>query len=348
MFVTSRHENDKVLVHEIPIPEPKKDQLLVKITAASLCHSDLMMSRRPSGLGPLTIGHEGVGVVSKLHPSSEGHGFRIGDTIGMICIIDACYECEGCRVHGSFCVGSRKGGAKIQGLAAHGYFAEFAVVDWRSAILLPGSLPVERMSPLFCAGITSFHAVDKCSLEPSQWLAIVGCGGLGQLAVRYAKAMGLKICCLDVNDQVLETASQNGADAIFNTQKDPKFVRKIRQLTQSRGCHAAVVFSDAEAAYTTAQRILTFDGLLMVVGMPDTPLKFPAFAISTNLIRVKGASNGTAAELKKAVDFMAKHHIVPDVQFRPLEEMPQMWWEMANGKAKGKLGVSFIDAKSRL
>lgn len=147
-------ENDKVLVTRIGIPEPKDDQLQVKITAASLCHSDLMMSQRPDGLGPLTIGHEATGIVSKIHPSAEGQGFQVGDKIGMLCIIDSCFECEGCRVHGSFCVGSKKGGPKIQGLAADGYFAEYAVVDWKSAILLPENLPMERMSPLFCAGIT--------------------------------------------------------------------------------------------------------------------------------------------------------------------------------------------------
>lgn len=160
--------------------------------------------------------------------------------------------------------------------------------------------------------------------------------------------MGLRVCCFDVDDNALESTRHNGADATFNTRKDSKFVRQVRQLTGRRGCHAAAVFSDADAAYATAQRVLNFDGLLMVVGMPDNPLKFPAFAISTNLFRVKGASNGTAAEMKKAVDFTAKHNIIPDIEFRNLDEMPQMWWEMANGKARRKLGVSFVSSKSKL
>lgn len=134
----------------------------------------------------------------------------------------------------------------------------------------------------------------------------------------------------------------------LSPQRDPSFVEKIRQSTKPRGRHAAAVSDDVDAAYATAQRILAFDGLLMIVGMPDNPLRFPAFAISTNLIRVKGASNGTAAEMKKAVESSAKHHIVPDVHFRRLEEMPQMWWEMANGNASGKLDVSSFGSGSRL
>ena len=113
-----------------------------------------MMSLRPANMGPVTIGHEAVGVVSKIHPSAEGKGFKVGDRVGMLCIIDSCFVCEGCRVHGTFCIGSKKGGAKMQGLQSDGYFAEYAVVDWASAEHLPESLPIERMSPLFCAGIT--------------------------------------------------------------------------------------------------------------------------------------------------------------------------------------------------
>ncbi|KAM3417372.1 hypothetical protein BST61_g5622 [Cercospora zeina] len=290
-------ESGKVLLRQIPVPEPEVGQFQVRIVAASLCHSDLMMDQRPDSLKrPLTIGHEGVG---------------------------------------------KNGGPKIQGLQADGVFAEFAVTDWQNVIHLPESLPIEKMSPLFCAGITAFHAVNKCALQPGEWLAVVGCGGLGQLAIQYAKAMGLHVIGLDINDYMLETAIRNGADATFNPSKDGTFFKAIRKLTGTRGCHAAAVFSDSRAAYATAIRSLTFNGLLMVVGMPDKPLELPAFAVSTNLYRVKGASNGTAAELKEAVKFTAQHRIVPEVEFRGLHEMPQMWEEMAQGKAKRKLVVLF-------
>ena len=160
--------------------------------------------------------------------------------------------------------------------------------------------------------------------------------------------MGLKVVCLDINDEMLDIANQNGADATFNPVRTPKFIQDLRKLTGSRGCHAAAVFSDANAAYATAQRVLMFNGLLMIVGLPEKPLEVPAFAISLNLIRVKGASNGTAAEMKKAVEFTAKHQIIPDVEFRKLEEMPQMWEEFLQGKAKKRMVVLFGDERSRL
>lgn len=143
-----------MIVHDIPVPEPAEGQIRVKIVAASLCHSDLMMSQRPDLGRPVTIGHEAVGIISKLHPSVEGKGFKTGDRVGMMYVVDVCFECEGCRLHGTFCVKPRTGGAKIQGLQTDGFFAEYAIVDWRNVIHLPDHLPIERMSPLFCAGLT--------------------------------------------------------------------------------------------------------------------------------------------------------------------------------------------------
>jgi D-arabinose 1-dehydrogenase-like Zn-dependent alcohol dehydrogenase len=156
------------------------------------------------------------------------------------------------------------------------------------------------------------------------------------------------VVALDIKDSMLEMAKRNGADEILNPQSDSTFVRRIRKLTGKRGCNAAAVFSDANAAYTTAQRVVMFDGLLMVVGIPEKLLQFPAFAISTNLFRVAGASNGRPEEMKKAVEFTRKHQIVPDVTFRKLEEMPQMWDELSSGKATARMVVLFGESNSKL
>ena len=147
--------NSKVVINEIAVPEPEDGQVLVKVAAASLCHSDLMHELRPDDFGrPMTMGHEGVGVVHKIHPSAEGKGFKVGDRIGMLYINDCCFECEACQAHGTQCEQPKRGGAKIMGLTTDGFFAEYAITDWENVILLPDSLPIERMSPLFCAGIT--------------------------------------------------------------------------------------------------------------------------------------------------------------------------------------------------
>lgn len=338
-----------------------------------------MRSMRPDSIKvPITIGHEGVGIISSIHPSvrknHDASHLSVGDRIGMFYIDDACFECEGCAIHGTFCNNPSNGGAKIQGLQKDGFFAEYAVIDWRNAVKLTTEydLPMLRMSPFFCAGVTgelcleldhpflqqargslaevlvAFHAIAKCGLKPGQWIAIVGCGGLGQLAIRYAKAMGLKVVALDISDAVLELVQGHDQSAVpdtaFNPISSPDLVKRIRKLTGLRGVHAAAVFSDSTAAYATAQRILTYKGILMVVGMPTKDLSFSPMTLSLGLIEVRGASNGTVGEVARALDFTARHEIIPEVDFRRLEDMPQMWEEMETGRAKRRMVVLFQDS----
>ena len=140
-----------MLINDVPIPEAGEGQFLVKIKSASLCHSDLMMDLRPDNIGPVTLGHEGVGYIDSIHPSAEGKGFKVGDAIGFLYIVGCCYECEGCMVHNLHCTSGKQ---LLQGFTTDGFFAEYAVVDRENAIILPENLQIERCAPLFCAGIT--------------------------------------------------------------------------------------------------------------------------------------------------------------------------------------------------
>jgi D-arabinose 1-dehydrogenase-like Zn-dependent alcohol dehydrogenase len=104
--------------------------------------------------------------------------------------------------------------------------------------------------------------VDSCELKPGQWLAIIGCGGLGQLACQYSKAMGFKVLGIDVNDATLDVFKKQGGDAIFNSRSNKNYVEELKQLTNG-GVHAAAVFSDADAAYASAPSIVRLNGLIM-------------------------------------------------------------------------------------
>lgn len=189
-------QQEKVVINDIPIPSPAPHQFLVKIAAASLCHSDLMMSLRPDY--PVTIGHEGVGHIVAFGSSNTtnqttdqanpaaSHSFAIGDAIGFNYFTGCCFTCDGCQVHNLRC---ETGTQKLQGFVADGFFAEYAVVDVKNAVKLPSTLETKRASPLFCAGITAFHSVEGCELRKGEWIAVVGVGGLGQYALQYARAV---------------------------------------------------------------------------------------------------------------------------------------------------------------
>ena len=186
----------------------------------------------------------------------------------------------------------------------------------------------------------AFNAVDSCDLQSGQWLAVIGAGGLGQLATQYAKAMGVHVIAIDINDKTLEVCKAQGADAIFNSRADQEYVSKIQDLTKG-GVHAAAVFSNAKVAYVNSLKIIRVGGLLMVIGLPYDPLEVETVDLCMGKYRIKSDSTGIPQRMKKAVDFSAKHNISPEVQLRKLEELDDMVREMRVGTATKRMAVTF-------
>jgi len=330
------NKKKEVVINDVPIHEPGPGQVLIKIRSASLCHSDLMLDMRPDG-DPVTLGHEGVGVIEKIHPTASGKGFAIGDSVGCGYFVGCCFECEGCLTHNMLC---QTGKQRLQGFSTDGFFAEYAVEDWQNLAKLPSDMDLTRCAPIFCAGVTAFHAVDSCELKPGQWLAVIGCGGLGQLATQYAKAMEFNVIGIDVNDNTLAVCKKQGADVTFNSRTNKDYLEELKKLTNG-GAHAAAVFSDADAAYASAPNVLRLNGLLMCVGLPKNNLSVSALDLCIGKYRIKGESTSIPQRMKKAVDFTCKHNIIPEVEFRKLGELGQMIDDMKNLRATKRMAVVF-------
>lgn len=212
----------------------------------------------------------------------------------------------------------------MQGFAADGYFQEYVAVDSRSSMKLPEGMDVTAAAPLFCAGVTSYHGVDDCGLKPGQWMAVIGCGGLGHLGIQYAKAMGYKVIGLDISDDQLDEAKKCGADHVFNTMTDKEYVNKILKITDG-GVDAAVNFTASKKAYQDAPAIIRpGSGTLMVVGIPQQPLEFNALDISLGRFRIKASNNGTPNNMGPAIEFSHKHNIKPHITYYKLEQLPEM------------------------
>ncbi|KAF2661712.1 GroES-like protein [Lophiostoma macrostomum CBS 122681] len=336
--------DNKLHLNEVPIPEPRDHELLVKIGCASLCHSDVMLFEPNDqglilGQNPVTIGHEGTGTVVKSGSSEAASKFKEGDAVGFICAVECCFECKQCKqTHNAWC---ETGKTKMQGFSLDGYFAEYAIVDAREAMVLPQGLDPKSAAPLFCAGVTAYHGVEDCGLEPGQWMAIIGCGGLGHLGVQYAKAMGYKVIGLDIADQALEEAKNCGADHVFNSMTDQDWKKKVIEITGG-GVDAAVNFTASKKSYDDAPDIIRPGlGLLMVVGIPRQPLTLNALDIALGRYRVKGSNNGTCYNMRPAIEFSAKHNIKPHLSTYPLEDVPKMVELMNSHKAQGRMGVVF-------
>ncbi|QDS69627.1 hypothetical protein FKW77_008925 [Venturia effusa] len=333
--------DNKVHLKEIPIPTPGPGKILVKIACTSLCHSDVMLFE-PNDQGlilrskPVTMGHEASGTVVEL---GEGvTAFNVGDPVGFLPATDCCFECEPCRkTHNAWC----EKGCLMQGFGVDGFFQEYAVVEARGAMVLPDGIDLVEAAPLFCAGVTAYHAVEDAGCEPGEWMAIIGCGGLGHLGIQYAKAMQLKVIAIDLSSTQLEEAKACGADHVFNPLTDDDYIASILTLTNG-GVKAGVNFTASKKSYDDMPQIIKPGvGTIMVVGIPLKPLEFNAMDIALGRYKVKGSNNGMSYNMRPAIEFSAKYGIKPHLTYFGLEQLPEMIEIMHSGKTRGRLAVRF-------
>ena len=274
-----------LVIEDRPRPKPGRGQVLVKIAACGVCHTDLHAAQGDWPLKPalpFTPGHEGIGIVVALGAgvSAQPGAVREGDRVGVPWLYSACGHCE-------FCLAAQEpvcAEAQFGGYTKNGGFAEYIVADPNYVAHIPAGLAARDAAPLICAGITSYKGLKETQARPGQWVVISGIGGLGHLGVQYAKAMGLLVCAVDIDDGKLAHATQLGADATLNYSTQD--VREtLKALTGGKG--PDVVYDPvggdlAEPVF----RSIAWRGRYLVVGfagggIPSLPL---------NLSLLKGAA----------------------------------------------------------
>lgn len=233
----------------------------------------------------------------------------------------------------------------MQGFGLDGYFAEYAVVDYRTAMVLPQNLDPVAAAPLFCAGVTAFHAIDDLKLPRGSWVAVIGCGGLGLLGIKYALAMGYRVIGIDMAAPARDEAKVSGAEHVFNpaekTADGKTHTERILEITGG-GVDAAVNFTASKKAYDGMPAIIRpGQGIFMAVGIPQEPLQINAFDIALGRYRVMGSNNGNTHNMKPAIEFSAKHNINSAVEYFALEDLPFMVEKMQKHQARGRLAVRF-------
>lgn len=234
----------------------------------------------------------------------------------------------------------------MQGFGVDGFFAEYAVVDYRNAMILPEKLDPVAAAPLFCAGVTAFHAIDDLKLPEGSWVAVIGCGGLGHLGIQYARAKGYQVIGLDVAPAALEEAKKSGAKYAFDssaakTDDGRGYVERILEITGG-GVDAAVNFTASKRAYAGMPAIIRPGrGILMAVGIPAEPIDVNVFDLALGKYRIMGSNNGMCYNMRPAIEFSAEHNIESHVEYFPLEDLPLMVEKMINHTARGRMAVKF-------
>lgn len=326
-----REYKQPLQIEETEIPVPGADEVLMKVDACGVCHSDLHLAdgdwthllriiKRP-----LIPGHEVVGPVVQKGDAVEG--LEIGDRVGVAWTHWTCGECELCREgRENLCAKQMITGATVDG----GY-AEFIKAKASHVLKVPDALTSEEAAPLFCAGVTVYHAIKSSGIKPRQRLVVFGVGGLGHLAVQIAKCFGAQVIAVDIAGDKLEFARRLGADITMNAANED-VVKLIRKMG---GAHVAVVTSAAKKAYDMAFYAVRSSGTLMVVGMPAEDLSFPA--IMMREIRIMSAATGTREDMREVLELAAAGRVKCQVETRRLEQINEVFEDMRAAKITGRV-----------
>ncbi len=325
----------KLIIQDLPIPVPGPGQALVKLITSGVCHTDLHAAHgdwpvKPAP--PFIPGHEGVGEVIAL---GEGvTNLQVGQLVGNAWLFSACGECEFCTTGWeTLCERQQNSGYSVDGS-----FGEYMLVDAAYAALIPdGADPVE-VAPILCAGVTVYKGLKMTEARPGQWVVISGIGGLGHIAVQYARAMGLRVAAVDIDDDKLALATRHGAELVVNARtQDP--VEAIQRATG--GAHGILVTAVHPDAFGQAIHMSRRGGTIVFNGLP--PGDFPAsiFEVVLKGLTVRGSIVGTRQDMVEALDFYARGQIHPTVATRKLDEINEIFDEMARGTIDGRIVIAY-------
>ncbi|MBU3007229.1 alcohol dehydrogenase AdhP [Cobetia amphilecti] len=320
-----------LVIEEVAVPRPGRGEILVEVAASGVCHTDLHAAHgdwpvKPNP--PFIPGHEGVGTIAAV-----GEGVthvKEGDRVGVPWLYSACGHCEHCLGGWETLCESQQN----TGYSVNGGFAQFTLADAGYVGRLPDSVGFVEIAPVLCAGVTVYKGLKMTDTRPGQWVVISGIGGLGHMAVQYARAMGLSVAAVDVDDAKLELARRLGATVTVNAMKeDPASVIK-REIG---GAHGALVTAVSPKAFDQAQNMLRRGGTLVLNGLPPGDFPLPIFSTVLNGITVRGSIVGTRQDLQEALDFAAEGKVAATVQTGKLEDINDIFGRMIDGKIEGRI-----------
>lgn len=328
---------------EIDKPAPGPGQVLLKLSAAGLCHSDLFIMGLPEeqyvyGL-PLTLGHEGVGVVVELGPGTSG--VMVGDSVAVYGPW-GCGQCDAClRGAENYCTRAASLGIKPPGLGAPGTMAEFMVIDDPRHLVPLGALDPIDVVALTDAGLTPYHAIraELDHLPPGSTAVVIGTGGLGHLAIQILRALtSCEVIALDVHQEKLDMAVKLGAHYALHS--DVRAAGRIRDLTGSVGADVVFDFVGSTPTLEVARQCVRIDGSIVIVGIGGGLLPVGFFSTPFG-VRVRNTYWGTCPELAEVMNLARIGDITVDAERFSLDEAPEAYRRLADDDIRGRAVIVF-------
>ncbi|MEI3610643.1 alcohol dehydrogenase AdhP [Pseudogracilibacillus sp. SO10305] len=326
----------KLEVKNVDIPTPGQGEVLIKMEACGVCHTDLHAAHGDWPVKPklpVIPGHEGVGLVDKVGDGVTS--LKIGDRVGIPWLFKACGECEYCLAgQETLCMDQLNGG-----YSADGAFAEYCVAPADYVARIPDGVDPIEIAPILCAGVTTYKALKVSGAKPGDWVAIYGIGGLGHVALQYAVAMGFKVIAVDIHDEKLELAKDLGADFTVNGMKtDP--VEAIKEKT-GNGVQASISVAVTKVAFEQAYHSVKRGGSVVLVGLPNDSIPVPIFDTVLNGVSVKGSIVGTRKDMQEALQFAADGKVKAIVATGKLDDINEIFDRMEKGEINGRVVLEF-------
>jgi propanol-preferring alcohol dehydrogenase len=329
-----RRIGTRLKIERLPVPEPGPGEVLIRVTACGVCHSDLHAidgDWTPAPALPLIPGHEATGHIAAL--GSGVDGLRIGQAAGVPWMYSACGRCEACLSgRETICPEGQS-----TGYSKPGGYAEFMIAPARFVGRLPRGADLFGLAPILCAGVTTYRGLKRTEARPGQWLTVIGIGGLGHIAVQYARAMGLRVAAVDVDDKKLRLAKRLGAELAFNAAK-ADIAPELKKRTG--GSHAAIVTAVSPRAFEQAAGLLRPGGTCVYIGVPGGTgdrIRNSISAIVGGELTIRGSNIGTREDLAEAIAFAANGLVTARIEREPLGRVNQVLARMRQGRILGRV-----------
>jgi propanol-preferring alcohol dehydrogenase len=334
VFETS---NGPLEYKDIPVPTPKSNELLINVKYSGVCHTDLHAWKGdwpiPTKL-PLVGGHEGAGVVVAMGENVKG--WKIGDYAGIKWLNSSCMSCEHCEnTNESNCAL-----VDLSGYTHDGSFQQYATADAIQAARIPQGTDLAKVAPILCAGITVYKALKTANMKAGQWAAISGAGGgLGSLAIQYAKAMGYRVVGIDGGDEKGAAAKKLGAEAFVDFTKTKDVVAEVQKITGG-GAHGVINVSVSPQAMQQSLDYVRTRGTVVLVGLPpDATITANVLNSIVKSIDIRGSYVGNRADTAEAIDFFTRGLIDYPIHMAGLSDLPKIYEEMEKGAIVGRYVV---------
>ncbi|GGB96538.1 NAD(P)-dependent alcohol dehydrogenase [Dyadobacter sediminis] len=326
--------------------KPTAHDVEIDILYCGVCHSDLHTARNEwhGTIYPCVPGHEIVGKIVSVgdHVSK----FKVGDVVGVGCMVDSCRECQYCQEGlEQYCepgmTGTYNSPDKYLDTPTFGGYSENVVVDENFVLRIPENLELAATAPLLCAGITTYSPLRHWNVGPGKKVGIVGIGGLGHMGIKIAKAMGAEVVAFTTSESKFAEAKRLGADEVVMS-------KDAGQMAAYQGkLHFILDAVSAEHDINAYLGLLRVDGSLALVGAPENPLPVAAFSLIAGRKSFSGSMIGGIAETQEMLDFCGEHNIVADIEMIDIQQINDAYERLLKGDVKYRFVIDMASLKNQ-